>query len=189
MLRKFLRRVLPAHQTIRDNRYVARFASRIQHHNLWHLHRRSVAGGMAVGLFAGLIPGSNPVQFAAGTLLAIKFRVNLPLSVLVTLYSNPFTIVPLYLVAFKLGELVLLQNGGELPAFAVSAEGQGAMAWLSAALQWLLSAGKPLLIGVPLLAASLALIGYFLTDWAWRLGVMWQWHRRKRRNLRKKFSS
>ena len=119
MLRKYLRRVLPSHQTVRENRYVARFGHRLQHHNLWHLHRRSVAGGVAAGLFAGLIPGSNPVQFTAGALLAVAFKVNLPLAVLVTLYSNPFTIVPLYWLAFKLGQLVLLQSGGDLPTFGV----------------------------------------------------------------------
>ena len=186
MLRKFLRRVLPDHQTVRDNRYIARFANRIQHHNLWHLHRRSVAGGVAAGLFAGLIPGSNPVQFAAGTLLAITFKVNLPLSLLVTLYSNPFTIVPLYWLAFKLGQLVLLQDGSELPAMALALEGKGFTEWLPAALQWIGGVGKPLLVGIPLLAILLALIGHFLTDWAWRLGVMLQWHLRKRRNLKKK---
>jgi uncharacterized protein (DUF2062 family) len=63
---------------------------------LWHLHRRSVAGGFAVGMFAGLVPGSNPVQFAVAALMAIGFKVNLPIAVIVTLYSNPLTIVPLY---------------------------------------------------------------------------------------------
>lgn len=183
MLRKYLRRVLPSHQSIRDNRYIARFGNRLQHHNLWQLHRRSVAGGVASGLFAGLIPGSNPVQFTAGALLAIGFKVNLPLSMLVTLYSNPFTIVPLYLVAFKLGQLVLLQSGGgELPSFALSLDGKGFTEWIPAALQWITSVGKPLLIGLPLLAILLAVIGYFITDWAWRLGVMWQW---RQRNLRR----
>ena len=186
MLRKYLRRVLPSHQSIRDNRYIARFANRMQHHNLWHLHRRSVAGGVAAGLFAGLIPGSNPVQFAAGAFFAVKFKVNLPLSVLVTLYSNPFTIVPLYWVAFKLGQLVLWQSGGDLPAFTVGLEGRGYLEWLSMAWQWLTSVGKPLLIGIPLLATGLALIGYFATDWAWRLGVMWQWRQRIVRNKKKK---
>ena len=179
MLRKYLRRVLPNHQTIRDNRYIARFGRHLQHHNLWHLHRRAVAGGVAAGLFAGLIPGSNPVQFSAGALLAIACKVNLPLSVLVTLYSNPFTIVPLYWLAFKLGQVVLMQSGGELPSFSLGLEGKGLMQWLSMALDWLTSVGKPLLVGLPLLAVLLALIGYFVTDWAWRLGVMWQWRQRK----------
>ncbi len=184
MLRKYLRRVLPSHQFIREHRYIARFSHRLHHHNLWHLHRRAVAGGVAAGLFAGMIPGSNPVQFTAGALLGIAFKVNLPLSMLVTLYSNPFTIVPLYWLAFKLGQLALLQRGGELPSFNVGLEGKGYSEWLSIALHWLTSAGKPLLIGLPLLAILLAIIGYFVTDWAWRLGVMWQWRQRARRNIR-----
>ena len=51
-------------------------------------------------MFAGLIPGSNPVQFLAASLCAIGFRVNLPIAVFVTLYSNPLTILPLYYAAF-----------------------------------------------------------------------------------------
>ena len=97
MPRKFFRKYLPSHAAISENRHIARFGSLLAHHNLWHLHRRSVAGGVAVGMFAGLIPGSNPVQFTAAALLAIGFHVNLPIAVIVTLYSNPFTIVPLYI--------------------------------------------------------------------------------------------
>jgi uncharacterized protein (DUF2062 family) len=184
MLRKYLRRVLPSHQTIRDNRHIARFGTRLQHHNLWHLHRRSVAGGVAVGLFAGLIPGSNPVQFTFGALLAVALKVNLPLAVLVTLYSNPFTIVPLYYVAFKLGQLVMLQGNGELPSFPSGFGGSGLLERLPEAFNWLMSVGKPLLIGIPLLAVILAAAGYFLTDWAWRLGVCWQWRQRRRQRQR-----
>jgi len=185
MLRKYLRRVLPSYETIRDNRHIARFGPRLQHHNLWHLHRRSVAGGVAAGMFAGLIPGSNPVQFTAGALLAVAFRVNLPIAVLVTFYSNPFTILPLYYLAFKLGQLAMLQTNGELPPFALGLEGKGFMEWIPVAIDWLASVGKPLLIGLPLLAISLALIGYFATDWLWRVGVSWQWWRRKRRRAHK----
>jgi hypothetical protein len=181
MLRKLLRRVLPSHEAIRANRHVARFGPRLQHHNLWHLHRRSVAGGVAVGLFAGLIPGSNPVQFTAAALLAIAGRVNLPLAVFVTLYSNPFTIVPLYYAAFTLGQLVLLQGGGELPPLAFGLEGKGFAEWVPAALEWLGGVGKPLVIGLPLLALLLALTGYFVVDWAWRLAVRLAWYRRRKR--------
>jgi uncharacterized protein (DUF2062 family) len=180
MPRKFFRRFLPSHEAIRANRHIARLGPWLQHHNLWHLHRRSVAGGIAVGLFAGLIPGSNPVQFTAGALLAIAFRVNLPLAALVTLYSNPFTIVPLYIAAFMLGQFVMLQSGGQLPDFAFSLEGKGFGEWIPAALHWLTSVGKPLIVGLPLLALLLALIGYFATDWAWRLYVRCAWQRRRR---------
>jgi len=188
MLRKYLRRVLPSHDTIRDNRHIARFGTRLQHHNLWHLHRRSVAGGVAVGMFSGLIPGSNPVQFTAGALLAVALKVNLPIAVLVTLYSNPFTIVPLYYLAFKLGQLVMLRGNGDLPSFPTGFGGAGLLERLPEAFNWLVSVGKPLLVGIPLLALILGAVGYFVTDWAWRLGVMWQWRQRQRRRAAQKAS-
>ena len=188
MPRKFFRKFLPGHEAIRNNRTIARLGPWLQHHNLWHLHRRSVAGGVAVGLFAGLIPGSNPVQFTAGALLAIAFRANLPIAVLVTLYSNPFTIVPLYYIAFRLGQLALLESEGGVPPFPFGLEGKGFTEWLPAALHWLTSVGKPLLIGLPLLALLLALTGYFATLWAWRLYVRCAWQSRRRRRLRARAS-
>lgn len=186
MLRKYFRKWLPSHETIRTNRYVAWLGPRLQHHNLWHLHRRSVAGGIAVGLFSGLIPGSNPVQFAASALLAIVGRVNLPIAVVVTLYSNPLTIVPLYYCAFRLGQLALLQSGGELPPLALDLGDKGYGEWLSAILAWLESAGKPLAIGVPLFAVLLALVGYCLVDWTWQVYVRCAWQARRRRRARMK---
>lgn len=184
MPRKLFRRFLPSHDSVRANRHVARFGPWLQHHNLWHLHRRSVAGGFAVGLFAGLIPGSNPVQFTAAALLAIAGRVNLPIAALVTLYSNPFTIVPLYYCAFKLGELALFQENGALPSFAFGLEGKGLSEWIPAVWHWLATVGKPLAIGLPLLALLLAVVGYFTVDWAWRLYVRCAWHRRRRRRAK-----
>lgn len=184
MPRKLFRRFLPSHETVRNHRYISRFGPWLRHHNLWHLHRRSVAGGVAVGLFAGLVPGSNPVQFTIAALLAIAARVNLPIAALVTLYSNPFTIVPLYYAAFRLGEFVLLRDGGSLSERALRLEGKGFTEWIPAALDWLASVGKPLLVGLPLLAVLLALIGYFAVDWAWRLYVRCAWQRRRKRRLR-----
>jgi uncharacterized protein (DUF2062 family) len=181
MPRKLFRKFLPSHESIRQNRYLACLGPRLQHHNLWHLHRRSVAGGVAVGLFAGLVPGSNPVQFLVAGLLAVVFRVNLPISVAVTLYSNPFTVLPLYYAAFKLGQYALVLNDGELPSVALALEGKGFRDWLPAAWHWLTSVGYPLLVGLPLLAFLLAVIGYVLVDWAWRLHVMMEWRRRQMR--------
>jgi uncharacterized protein (DUF2062 family) len=181
MSRKLVRKFVPSHESIRRNRHVARLGPWLQHHNLWHLNRRAVAGGVAVGLFAGLIPGSNPVQFLAAALLAVAFKVNLPIAVAVTLYSNPFTIVPLYYGAFKLGELALWRGDGELPDVALALQGKGLRDWIPAALDWLASVGKPLLVGLPLLAIILAASGYFIVDAAWRMRVRVEWRRRQRR--------
>ena len=181
MPRKLLKKYLPSHAAVSENRHIARFGSLLTHHNLWHLHRRSVAGGVAAGMFAGLIPGSNPVQFTAAALLAIGFRVNLPIAVIVTLYSNPFTIVPLYYLAFKLGKLVVMDSSAAMPDLAFQLEGKGFREWMPAALDWLTSVGKPLLIGLPLLAVLLAAISYPLVRIGWRCHVVHAWRRRKMR--------
>jgi uncharacterized protein len=182
MPRKYFRKFLPSHETIRQNRHIARFGPWLQHHNLWHLHRRSVAGAVAVGLFAGLIPGSNPVQFTVAALLAVAFHVNLPIAVIVTLYSNPFTIVPLYFFAYKLGQFVMLKgNDGGLPPLALRLHDVGFIEWLPAAVSWLTSVGKPLLIGLPMLAVRRAVAGYFIVDMGWQLHVRYEWRRRQRR--------
>ena len=111
--RKLFKKYLPSHETIRQSRFVGIFGERLHHHNLWHLHRRSVAGGVAVGLFTGLIPGSNPVQFFFAALFAIVFKVNLPVAIITTLYSNPFTILPIYAAAYAIGAFVA--GNGEAP--------------------------------------------------------------------------
>lgn len=142
----------------------------------WHWHRRAVAGSVAVGLFCGLIPG--PLQMVSAALLAVWLRLNVPLAMLVTLYTNPFTIVPLYWLAYQLGAWVLGEKGGgALPA--LNWQG-GWNAWWT----WLLSLGKPLLLGLPLLASSLALVGYALVRVAWRVGVVWQWRARQQRRAK-----
>lgn len=181
MPRKLFRKYLPSRETIRQNRCVACFGPRLQHHNLWLLHRRSAAGGVAAGLFAGLVPGSNPVQFLVAALLAVCFRVNLPIAVMVTLYSNPLTVVPLYYVAFKLGQLALLGGGGDVPSVAMAFEGKGLREWVPAVIEWLADVGYPLLVGLPLLALILAGVGYVVTDWAWRLHVRMAWRKRQLR--------
>jgi uncharacterized protein (DUF2062 family) len=181
MPRKLFRKFLPSHDSVMRNRYVACFGPWLQHHNLWHLHRRSVAGGVAVGLFAGLVPGSNPVQFTVAALLAVAFRVNLPISVAVTLYSNPFTVLPLYYAAFKLGQFALVRGDAELPSVALALEGKGFREWIPAAWDWVTGVGYPLLVGLPLLALLLAVIGYVVVDWAWRIHVRMEWRRRQLR--------
>lgn len=186
MLRKRVKKYLPDHETIRNHRYLGRLGPRLHHPNLWSLNRRSVAGGVAVGMFAGLVPGSNPVQFTIAAVLALIFRVNLPLAVAVTLYSNPFTIVPLYYVAFKLGQFVLLQSGDGLPPVDMALSGKSIGEWLPAVIEWVGSLGKPLLVGLPLLAVLLAVMGYFGVSWAWNSYVRYIWvRRRKRRKARR----
>jgi uncharacterized protein (DUF2062 family) len=172
-MRRFFRERLPDHDSILRQRWLRPVQHWLHHPNLWHLHRRSVAGGVAIGLFCGLIPG--PLQMIGAVLLAILFRVNLPVAAFTTLYTNPFTIVPLYLLAYEIGIRVTGSlNGTAVPAFPEVHWNDGFyQMWV-----WLMALGKPLLIGLPLLAIGLAGIGYLVIRLFWRLFVVWKWHRR-----------
>lgn len=174
-MRRYLKKYLPDHETIRSNPWLRPFASSLLHPRLWHLNRHSAAGAVAAGMFCGLIPG--PLQMLGAAACALVFRVNLPLAMLMTLYTNPFTIVPLYLLAYQLGRLVIGDSGSFIapPDFSATAF----VGWTEAMQGWMLAAAKPLGIGLVVLAASLALVGYFATKFAWRLYLVAAWRRRK----------
>jgi uncharacterized protein (DUF2062 family) len=170
---KFFRKWLPSQETVRNNRWLNPFARWLHHPNLWHLNRRSVAGGVAVGLFCGLVPG--PLQMLSAALFAVRLRVNLPIALFTTLYSNPFTILPLYALAYGLGSWV---NGTHNATLLTLPELHWHN-WLSELWHWLTLLGEPILIGLPLLATLLAVVGYFAVRVAWRVAVVLRWRARK----------
>lgn len=179
-MKKTLRRFLPKHEAIRENRWLKPFSGTLLHPRLWYLNRHSAAGAVAVGLFCGLIPG--PLQMLGAATLCVVLRVNLPLSLIITLYTNPLTIVPLYLIAFGLGGWVL---GDPRTAFIAPPElvGMDLAGWVGGLIQWMAGLGKPLALGLVLLAAGLSLSGYFVVRAAWRVWLIRQWRRRAlRRN-------
>lgn len=177
MSKQFIKKYLPSHDSVRSNRYIKVFGSTLHHHNLWHLHRRSVAGGVAIGLFTGLIPG--PFQMLSAAILAVVFRVNLPVAVVVTWYTNPFTIVPLYYAAYKIGAFFLGHDGRPAPARHINFTDLSISEWFPAFINWVTSLGKPLAIGLPILAAALAICGYIFVRLLWRLRATYKWRDRK----------
>lgn len=175
-MRNLFRKFLPHHETVKSHRWLKPFSGWLHHPNLWHLHRRSVAGGVAIGLFCGLIPG--PLQMISAMLLAILFRVNLPVAAFTTLYTNPFTILPLYLVAYEIGAWV---SGEHSSATSIAFPEIHWDDWAGILWNWFIAMGKPILVGLPLLAIGLAIAGYFAVRTAWYLAVVWKWRARQRR--------
>ena len=176
-MRKHLRKYLPDGETMRSHRLVLLFGRWLTHPNLWHLNRRSVPGAVAIGLFAGLVPG--PLQMLTALLLAAPLRKNVPVALLVTLYTNPLTIVPLYLVAFEYGNWLLgrpLGLGAVEPFEMNWSDWAGSLRGLA---QWCLAMGKPLALGLVALALTLAAVGYIATRLGWRLYVVLAWRARR----------
>lgn len=164
--RKFFRKYLPDPEAVLAQRWAAPLRPWLGHPNLWCLNRRSVSGAVAIGLFCGLIPG--PLQMLGALLLAIPLRKNVPVALVTTLYTNPFTIVPLYILAYGYGQLLL---PGEGTALAAPFE----MSW-----DWMVSLGKPLVVGLLALACTLAVVGYAAVQIAWRAWVVAAWRARHR---------
>ena len=182
MPRKFFRKYLPSHDSVRNHRHVVRFGAFLQHPNLWHLNRHSVAGGVAIGMFSGLVPG--PFQMLAAAILCILLKVNLPVALVTTFYTNPFTIGPLYLLAYQIGRLVV-GGDGAATTHAPEMDWSHPGAWLEVSREWMLSLGKPLGIGLVALALALAGLGYLVVQVAWRAHVVRAWRRRARQRRRR----
>ena len=176
-MRKFLKRKLPDQQSISKNRWLRPLRSTLLHPSLWHLNRQSAAGAVAVGLFCGLIPG--PFQMLGAALGCVVFRVNLPLALLTTLYTNPFTFVPLYVVAFTIGEWLI----GKGATFTPPPEfvDVSLLQWLNELTGWMIGLGEPLALGLLILSSTLAATGYVVVRGLWRLHLVRAWEARKRK--------
>jgi uncharacterized protein (DUF2062 family) len=179
MPRKFFRRYLPDGEAVRSSKYLAWCGRWLHHPNLWHLNRDSVSGGFAIGLFAGLVPG--PFQMLVAALLALPLKKNLPVALATTLYTNPFTIAPLYLLAYGYGRLLLGVNhhAGKVEPYVWNWSD-----WLGSAeamLEWMVSLGPPLGVGLLALAVTLATLGYAAVRIGWRISVTLAWRARARR--------
>ncbi len=171
-MKKFFQRSLPTVSQIKSHPSL-QFCGKLLHDpNLWHLNRRSVAGATAVGLFTTFIP--IPMQMVLAALLAILFRVNLPLAISLVWITNPITIPPIFYFAYILGTLLLRIPTHQYLEFNFSSE------WLftTLGLFW-----QPFLLGCLVLSVVSALTGYWLINFLWRLQVIRLWRDRHKKRF------
>ncbi|MDC9724472.1 MAG: DUF2062 domain-containing protein [Gammaproteobacteria bacterium] len=173
MPRKFLKRIMPDHKTMCEHPHLQKFGERLTEPKLWHLNRRSVAGGLALGLFIGFMPILGQMFVAAA--LAIFIRVNLPISVMAVWVSNPLTIAPMYFFTYKVGAW-LLQIPVEQHSFTMTWE------WFT---HEFLTIWQPFLLGSVVCGAIASLLGIFLVRFVWRRMVIRNWNRRQEKNRQK----
>ena len=183
MPRKLFRKYLPEAAAVRKQRWIALFGTWLHEPSLWHLNRDSVAGAVAIGLFSGLVPG--PLQMLTAAILAIPLKKNLAVALLVTLYTNPLTIVPLYVLAWGYGNLLLGGDGKEARIQPFEMDWAHLLDSMGALLDWTLALGKPLALGLPALALTLAALGYGAVQIGWRVYVVLAWRARARRRGRR----
>ncbi|SDD09019.1 hypothetical protein SAMN04488509_101150 [Aquimonas voraii] len=157
----------------------------IQHPRLWQLSRRGIAQGVAIGVFYGLLLPFGQIPLAGIT--AILLRGNVPVAMASTFISNPVTFPLIYYFAYKLGlalmggDPAVVELAGPWPdpllieSQIAQAESQG---WLAAGWAYLDSLGKPLLLGLVVMAVGGSLFAHLLMNQAWRVSARIAWRRR-----------
>ncbi|MEY4978284.1 MAG: hypothetical protein RLZZ352_554 [Pseudomonadota bacterium] len=174
---------LPKPETLNNNRWISWMGPSISHPRLWHFSRKGIALGLALGIFFGLL---IPVaQIPASATMAVLLRANLPMAVASTLVTNPVTFGPVYYGAYKLGQWVLGDSAAQLPATTGGAppvlkaahDVQEAAGWrerVQTLVTYLGTVGKPLMVGLIILASCCGLGVYCLTSWLWVLKIRWK---------------
>jgi hypothetical protein len=178
-----LERFLPTRDAITQSRLLRWLGPRIHDPLLWHVNRRSVARGVALGVFFGLM---IPIaQIPAAAIASLMLRGNLWIASVSTLVSNPLTYGPLYYFAYRLGAGVI---GARTPANLTADDVERPIRMIDSLAQawaWLTGIGQPLLIGMLIMAITGAVIAYWGTQLFWRMRVTAKWRRlRRERRLR-----
>lgn len=167
------RHKLPSSEQIFASRWTKPFAPLFDKPYFWTLNRRQAAVSVAVGMFCGLMPG--PTQMLTALIVAYFLRTNLPVAAFTTLYTNPLTYMPLYFAAYKIGSALLGVKAADKLDFPSWSDGN----FFTEFGAWLAGAGKPLLVGVPVLGACLAVVGYVAVLQFWKLRTRYHWKKRK----------
>jgi len=159
MPRRFFRKFRLKRQQLGDNWFLAPFNHLLQDTRLWGIRRRTVVPAFALGLFIAFMP--FPGHIVMSTLLALTFRVNIPVAVITTFVSNPLTFYPMYFFAHEVGENLL-----DLEHQAIDFE--LSVTWVT---HTFVQIWQPMMLGCLFLGTAAATIGYVVVDLLWRSSV------------------
>lgn len=172
-----LRAMIPTRAQIRDNRWLRWLSPWLRRPRLWRWSRRGVAMGVALGIFFGLLIPVAQIPLSVGA--AVLLRANVPAAAAATLVTNPLTFGPLYYVAYRLGHKIIdAPHASALPTQAgiqKAAQQPQQHMWKRVS-----DMGKPLLLGLAILATLMGLLSYAVTSVAWH---SWTWFKRRRRRM------
>lgn len=190
-----LRRLMPSHESVANNRWLKWLGPSVLHPRLFHLSRRGVAAGAAIGVFFAFITPIAQIPLSAAA--CVVLRANIPAAIVATLVNTPPTFGPVYYAAWKVGAWVLAEptdparapevlsrsasasgtaSGTATPAAAVQAlqpsDGAPAeAAWWERAVRTVQSIGKPLLVGTLIFSVVTSTLAWLLCSavWHWRV--------------------
>ncbi len=183
MAKAFIRRYLPTPEQIREMKGLGFLRNRLSDPSLWHLNRRSASWAMFWGLFCAFLP--IPFQMVPATAIAIVFRINLPLIILLVWITNPLTLLPFMYSGYWLGSQLLdvpMLTWHQLEHLATRALNMSD-APVDAFEVGLLQQLKPFFLGSVVLGLILGIAGYVAMRYFWRWHVVRAWEKRRDERL------
>jgi uncharacterized protein (DUF2062 family) len=159
MPRRIVKQLAQWLEARRDRWYLRVFGERLMDPQLWSLNRHAITTAFGAGVAIAFIP--LPVHMVVGVLAALYWRFNLPVVLASTGVVNPFTVVPIYYGAYRLGS-ILLHSRPRHFAFQLS------WRWLERGLGPL---WKPFLLGCLVSAIVCGLCARYGLELAWRQAV------------------
>ncbi len=166
-LKNFFIRIMPDHESIKSTKNIGFLKAILQDPDIFHLTRRSASGGIATGFFIAFLP--IPGHTILAILFSVLLRINLPLTLLFSWTTNPFTMAPIFYIAYKIGA-VLLGVSIQPVNF------QFNQSWFTSVFSEIWA---PLLTGCLLLSIVSSISSYILIRVLWRHSVVSRWNNRK----------
>lgn len=171
-MKRRLREWLPTRESLLQKPALSSIAHLLGDENLWHLNRRSVSMGGAIGVFWGFMPILGQMPLAA--LSALLLRGNVPLSLATTWISNPITAPAVFFGCYELG-LWILGNAAHTDGYQFTVD-------------WFLSNLAPVGVGCLAAGTTAAVATHLVLRQLWKADIRRRWANRKARKRPKRDS-
>lgn len=121
VMKNYFKKIIPERSKLESNAMLRPIAHWLVNPKIWHLNRRSIASGIAIGFFFGSLPIIGQMLLAA--VMAIVLRVNMPIAVLSTLISNPVSMPFFYTANYYFGTWLMGRDAVNLGLITWTPEG------------------------------------------------------------------
>ena len=150
----------PIAARMRQSWYFRMLGPRLTDPRLWSMNRRAITTSFGTAIGISFVP--LPAHLLFGLVAAMIWRLNVPAMIGTLLLLNPFTAVPVYYMAYRVGALLVGHPPGRF-VFELSWN------WLQTGLGTI---WKPFLVGCLVCSLVCGYLAYRLLELIWRVSTV-----------------